>query len=277
MEDRNYRKLIKCYGNLESELLDTKSHIRGLINYLKNGWYIDTLGQTNSWLWLASSIKNVDYDGVLYDSAFTFCEPAREYEKAKQELHSCLLNELTIFLYVYSALESLLNSLELQTCPKNKGKINAAKYFLKQKYSPFYITLPYYAQLVLLMRQLISKSSLNEYEKYFELDSCTDFNGIGLKVLYKIRNALAHGEYGIPEPMEWTTGYTLEPEITRLSIRLALISIQMLIISINDREWGSIELYDEIDYEYIVDELRYLQSLHYKTPEKIDKAQLKLF
>jgi len=210
------------------------------------------------------------------------CRPAYEYEKEKQKLHESLINELTIFLYVYSGFESLLNDFSFPECPSNIGKINAAKFFLKHNYSKNFNSLPLYSDLLSILRRLISKSSLSKYEECFSLDQCTDINGVGLKVIYKIRNKLAHGDFCFPEPGDWSSELPCEPEITKVATRILLLSIQMLMLSRNLGSFEELELYnseiieaDEDGYSFIKEQY-FLQTFHLLISDKND-SQLSLF
>ena len=262
-------------------MIPIKLHLRGIVEYFlaKEPHAFESMV---NWFWMASSINNVDFDGIRYDCAFSMCRPAYEYEKEKQTLHARLVNELTIFLYAYSGFESMLNEFSLKKCPSNKGKINTARFFLQERYSENFNSITLYKNLLSVLRELMRKSSLNKYEKYFSIDKCTDINGVGLKIIYKIRNKLAHGDYNFPEPADWSYKLPFEPEITKVATRILLLSIQMLMISFNIDNFEELELYDSevIDRDergdFTVNELDFLKSFHLEDKEK-DESQLVLF
>lgn len=276
-----YHELIDNVNSLESLMIPIKLHLRGITEYFiaKEPHASESIV---NWLWIASSIDSINFDGIRYDCAYSMCRPAYEYEKEKQKLYVSLINELTIFLYAYSGFESLLNDFSLPKCPINDGKINSAKYFLKENYSKNFNTIPLYSDLLSILRILIRKSSLKKFEKCFSVDDCTDINGIGLKVIYKIRNKLAHGDYHFPEPGDWSYELPCEPEIAKVATRIILLSIQMLLISTNADNFVTLELHNsEIlptdDYgDSIINEFDYLNSLHIKVINQ-DDCQLKIF
>ncbi|MCC7004375.1 hypothetical protein IT397_00425, partial [Candidatus Nomurabacteria bacterium] len=208
-----YKNLLDGFEKVESGLIPLKKHIRGIAEYFQSKGYEEVA----NWFWMSSSINSVEFDGIRYDSAFMMCRPAYEYEVEKQNLHSKLMTELTKFLYVYSGFEALLNTLNLPKCPNSVGKINAAKFFIKQNYTTTFSPLVCYNNTLSQLRNLIKASEMSEFEKYFSLDDCTDVNGVGLKVVYKLRNKLAHGDFAFPEPGDWTFKLPVEPEITYLS------------------------------------------------------------
>ena len=206
------------------------------------------------------------------------CRPAFEYEDAKQELHNEVVNQLTIFLYVYSGFEAILNNSNITPCKKVRGKINAAKYHIKINFSTYNRSLPLYQESISLLLSLIDQkdSDYQTLKKSFSLDSCTDINGVGLKVVYKIRNLFAHGSFSFPEPLGHTYMIPVQPEIIKLSIRILLLSSQMIMIANSNNETRKIELYnseviepsEEIDEEWIVDQFSFLRSFHTVKPKE---------
>lgn len=278
--EHKYKKLIEEFNQLESDLIPLKAHIKGISEYFESKnypFYMDIA----DWFLMSSSINSVNFNRVRYDSAFTMCEPAYEYEIEKQNLHSKLMNELTKFLFVYSGFEALLNELALGSCPHNRGKINAAKFYIKDIYSTNYQSLKFYTKILSLQRKLISESTLKEHESHFSTDACTDINGVGLKVVYKLRNKLAHGDYIFPEPEDWSSDLPLEPEITQNSTRLILLSIQMIMLAIHKNDFENLFLYESevIDSseenEWMVNEFSFLNSFHIKSKHK-NEMQLEL-
>jgi hypothetical protein len=177
-----------------------------------------------------------------------------------------------------------LNELEIADCPAKKGKINAAKFYIKESYSNNFSSIAYYKDLLSNLRLLIRHSALYQFEKDFSLDSCTDFNGLALKIIYIIRNKLAHGDYNFPEPTDWYSHLPLEPEISRISTRLIIITMQMIMIAQNN---GSFENLDFHDSEILqknedgiseINELDYLKCLHViNKAQNRNKSQLDLF
>lgn len=266
--EEDYKILVEKVNSLESLMIPIKLHLRGITDYFlaKDPHAYDSI---INWFWIASSIDSVDFDGIRYDCAYSVCSPAYEYEEEKQKLHVKLINELTIFLYVYSGFESLLNDFSLPQCPSNNGKINSAKFYLKNNYSKNFNSIPLYSDLLSVLHSLIGKSSLNKYGNNFSFDNCTDINGVGLKVIYKIRNKLAHGDYRFPEPGDWSSELPVEPEITKVATRLLLLSIQMLMLSLNHNNFEKLEfsLSSEVfDFENVgecvVNEFDFLNTFH---------------
>lgn len=279
LDKMKYDSLIDIVTKLESKLIPLNSHIRGIAEYFIALSYPD---EVSNWFWISSSITSVNYDGLRRDCAFQMCRPAYEYEIEKQKLHSQLINDLTIFLYVYNGFESLLNELGLPDHPMFNGKINAAKNYIKKEYSENFPTIQKYQEAVNILQVLISNSSLIDNKEFFVADDCTDYNSIGLKVVYKLRNKLAHGDFIFPEPLEWSFHSPLEPAIIKLSTRILLFSIQMLMLAKNHDSFGDIELHESevffnenFDDFLVINEATLLRTLHIPMVLK-DKSQLEL-
>lgn len=278
--EKEYNLLLEKVNSLESVMIPIKLHLRGITEYFlaKEPHTYDSIV---NWFWIASSIDSVHFDGIRYDCAYSMCRPAYEYEEEKQKLHVKLINELTIFLYVYSGFESLLNDFSLPKYPSSNGKINSAKFFLKENYSKNFNSIPLYSDLLSVLESLIRKSSLNKYEKSFSIDNCTDINGVGLKVIYKIRNKLAHGDYSFPEPGDWSSELPCEPEITKVATRIMLLSIQMLMMSVNRSNFEELEFslsseifeFEDVD-ECAVNEYDFLSTFHMLSKKQSDSQLL---
>jgi len=279
--EAQYKSIIRKVRSVESKLIPIKTHLRGLTDYFREKEPYENLKSAN-WFWVASSINSVDFDGIMYDCAFYMCSPAFEYEEAKQRLYTKLIDEVTRFLYVYSGFEALVNELELSNCPSKKGKVNSASNFIKDSYSKDFNSIPYYNELLRLLRILIQNSALQQFERKFTLDECTDLNGLALKIVYVIRNKLLHGDFDFPEPSEWSLRLPLEPEISQISSRLILITIQMILIAQNASNFDNLVFHDseilqnDEDGYSEIHELEYLQNLHILQKPK-RSSQLELF
>ena len=272
-----YAKLLEQKEIAEVELIPLRQHIRAMAEYFTFWGYHDVA----NWFWIASSIVKVDYDGIRYDAAFSYCEPAYEYEFEKQKMHSNLINELTVFLYVYSGFEALLSNMALDECPCLKGKINAPKYFLKKEYETVFSLLPKYKNILVTLKDFVKRSSLRDIDVVFGLDNCTGLSGLGIKAVYKLRNKLAHGDYSFPEPLDWSGEIPLEPEIANLSTRVVLMTIQMLFLAQDKGNFKTLQLYEsEVitagdEGEWEIDEFSFLWGIHLDTIDR-DKMQLEL-
>lgn len=69
--------------------------------------------------------------------------------------------------------------------------------------------------------------------KLFSLSKCNSKSGIGLSIIYKIRNDFAHGDFLFPSPDKYDNQNILENDIYLISSQIILLSMQMMIIAEN--------------------------------------------
>lgn len=113
-------------------------------------------------------------------------------------------------------------------------------------------------------------------EDRFKLRPFVNLSGVGLQVVYKVRNSFAHGSLRFSEPEEWNIFKPIDDEIVNLATRIVLLSIQMILLTYFDDEnieitsWNFWEIKKET---YLCD---FLRILHLKT-EPISENQYSLF
>ena len=268
-----YKKLTTLNDELENEYNPIGMHSKGLSEYLisKSRDY-ENLSQ---WFHIANGIKDLDYDGINYDSGFFMCRPAYEYESERQKLFHRLVKEITLFSYVYSGLEAIISELQIRKCPKNPGKINAACFLISQKLSIMDCKLKLYFETIYLAEQMFIETFDKNFNLKKELENkCVNWNGLGLRLLYKVRNMIMHGDFFFPEPFDYTFIPPLQPEIIRLCSRLTLLSTQILLLTQIDVDSnGDIEIYNSTilntdeEGESIINEKDYLMGMHVKRPD----------
>ena len=284
-----YNKLINRKNEIEETLLDLGTHSIAISEYMialeHSEWY--TLIQTSEWFRIANGIKGLNYDGIRYDAAFLYCEPAYEYEIAKQELYERLVREISVFNYLYSGLECLISYLELQ---KSKiGKIKSTTLFLKNNLEAWHISIKGYQEiysLCLKMQNVVFNSDSSNTELKIKDDKFTSVHGYGLRLLYMVRNKIVHGDFFFPEPLYYTFSPPLQPEIINLCSRLILFNVQMIFLAERKNEFNSeFKMYDSSIVENIfdfgddldeptIDEKSYLKALHLKPPYRCEGQML---
>lgn len=269
--EKIYNHFISEKNQLENEFISIGLHSKGVSEYLvAKSRDFENLSQ---WFHIANGIKELEYDGINYDSGFFMCRPAYEYETERQELFQRLVKEITLFSYLYSGLEAVITELNPPKCPKNKGKINAACYLIKNSFADHDSKLKLYSETVSLTAKMFSATIDKNYNLNAELkNSCVNTNALGLRLLYKVRNMIMHGDFFFPEPLDHSFIPPLQPEIIRLSSRLILISTQIILLTQIDRKSDDeIMIYNSsiIDFEDedpIVNERNYLSGMHTKRP-----------
>jgi len=252
-----YPKTLQKVKELDEKLIPIKEHINLIAEYF-NCKEFSSYSDVANWFSMAWSIKSIEYEDAKYFYEIDPYQVANSYAQHTQKLRTRLLDQITLFLYGYMGFESLINALNLPPCPQMNGKINSVKYFIKIQSSSDYEPLNLYSENLDLLKKLISKSSMNELINVFSADDCTCINGIALKVIYKIRNKLAHGNYEFPISEDLSCHMPLEPEITKVSIRLLLLTIQNIMLLKYKNNYES--LFSEHLEE--PDEYDFLRNLH---------------
>ena len=200
--------------------------------------YTSSTHRTTDWLFIASSIKKVEFDYAHYGHC-TFC--SNDYEYSKSDILTPLMSDVLFFLYVWGALESTIELLNLPKLPKhinlNSNNINKAIYFigtiLQPKEMPFYneiidqtfIEIEQLATTSPIYKSLEKKiiNSQNNTAKKLNMEMA---NILGLIVAKSVRNRLFHGDLMMPEPEEEALNRLLSK-----SNRLLLLSIQQLLLA----------------------------------------------
>ena len=267
-----YRELIERKERLEHELVDIGLHAKGISEYMFTVGY-EHWSNLSQWFHIGHGLKELSYDGITYDNALFMCRPAYEYEVERQELYHRLVREITLFSYLYSGLEGVLSSLKTSPCPTRKGKINAACYYLQASFPKWSAPISHYCSATRLCETLYQHSFDGKYSLANELNECVSIHGLGLRLLYKIRNAIMHGDFFFPEPLEHSVTLPFQPEIINLCSRLVLMTVQMLFIAYrNDNYIEELQIYNssiipEREEEWFPHEKNYLLSLHLKSSD----------
>lgn len=233
-----------------------------------DGWNIE------AWLNVASGIFNVDIDSARYDDCAWLCNPIGEYEDKRSELLSKMVLQLVVFNFIWGSLESLIGLINPPDHPDFKGKINKTCFYLKQNMNQSR-KLPYYSEIVWHFRNILSKLEYyNDYIKEFKHRPHVNEVGVGLYVVYKIRNDLAHGTLVIPNPdmEEDHEKPELDVDLISTCSRIVLLTIQMLLISLFKDTRIKFANYDE-ENEESADIETYLYNLHIETEPEREREQ----
>lgn len=248
---KKYKLLCDKVIVLDNQLRSIKSHVDDLAEYF-NCLNISEFSDTANWFSMAWAIKTIEYEEAKYFYDMDPYQVANGYTQATQKLRTNLMDDITRFLYIYMGLESLLNNLKLKKCPKEKGKIKAATFYIK-KHNHLIPEIPFYQEHIDLLLELVDNSGLRDMKNLFSSEDCNCSRGIGLKVLYKLRNKLSHGNFEFPLDEDLSEHMPLEPQITKLCSRLLLMSTQMIMIVKRNGLYSSlfsphIEISDELDF-----------------------------
>lgn len=239
--------------------------------------HVDKYLHMSDWLTIAAGIKCMDFEWNRYD-LLCYCSSAGEYEDAKGELLANVVKELTVFSYVWGCLETLIDLITPKTEQKRLGKINAICNYLKTKYEPFPVPNEYVELLAELYKYEDQTKDQNKSrsEKHIVLSSKLGISGVGLKMVYRLRNRFAHGALAIPEPSNWMLNQVDHARAINKSSKIILLSIQMILIGYFRDE--------NIVIEYITDpgnfveiQLINLLRIIFSEYDEIDDSQITLF
>lgn len=194
------------------------------------------------WLTIASGVESVKVNTTKHDYDIIYCGSAFDYEEKRSELLSLLTTRLTIFNFVWGSFESVAKVFSLPPLPKHlkRGRgsvVDRTIWFLKQHYGSEFRLAFYDDNLYILRRFLESNEYYSEYCKEFKSHDFADLTGLGLHIIRKIRNDLAHGSAVMPRPDNWgeEAKELLPSEHRHLDIintctRIVLLTIQMLLL-----------------------------------------------
>ncbi len=218
---------------------------------------------------IASGIVNVEFDVIRYDICFGYCNRADEFHGALEKILKKYITELTRFTYVWGALESLIDDINSPPAPA-RGKINSICYYLKNKLPSDEIIRPY-SKLVKRLKHILENTDVKEDDilKRFDGAEYISEHGIGLYVIYKLRNLFVHGSINFPMPDEENRPISMYPEMVHISTRIVLLTIQMIWLAYylesdvqSTRHW---EQYIYKSDEHSIKKI--LHKIHLRNPE----------
>lgn len=191
-------------------------------------------GQTRvgDWLEVASAIQEVNLDLIRLDESFGWCSGADAYQMAKQQILRKHVTHLSVFMFVWGALEAAISEVSPPPHPdkSKQGKINSACHYISQYFSG-QLAIAGYSDAVSEFSQLVSKSeSYIRISEELRLPPHIGVEAFGLFIVYKLRNELAHGSMNFPNPDEEHRPISADPRVIELATRIVLFTIQMLFL-----------------------------------------------
>jgi hypothetical protein len=208
------------------------------------------------WLNIASGIKKIEFDISRFDTSYGYCSNADQWHGAREELLEKYITELTRFSYVWGALESLIDDLNPPSAP-DRGKINAICYYIKNRLE-FSDIINQYTNLLTKLKETLEPTDVREsniLERFQKIPEYISQHGIGLFVIYKLRNQFAHGSISFPIPDEESRPKGNYHKMVLLSTRIVLLSMQMIWIAFYKNSGLKSQLHWEADEdkEYTID------------------------
>jgi len=189
------------------------------------------------WLLLAASISSVEVDSFKHDPGSYLCGAAFEYEDAQAELRKAFVERLTIFGFVWSALEAAIDVINPPPLPGDKGKIRRACRHL-ENYFCTREPVAGLSQEVTRFRLIAQECvGLDAVERRMGSVGDTGASGLGLYLVYVLRNQFAHGSIVFPEPDLDNRPVSPHRDLIECATRIILMQIQMLLVAtLSDRD-----------------------------------------
>jgi hypothetical protein len=168
-----------------------------------------------------------------------------DYENDRSELLTQLATSLTVFSFVWGAFESVAKIMVPPSIPKvcrkdGNDSLVARVAFALRPLKPDGV---YYCGLANVRHRLTIHP---EYSDCISADLCpvTDADaGQGIELVRRIRNKFAHGAAALPQRDDWNGKDSLDNQLVRLSCRLVLLTIQMMLrVYYKDRSFD-VEVY----------------------------------
>lgn len=185
--------------------------------------------EVSDWLTVASSIETVEVNTAKYDRPF-MCDD-HGYGEARDILLRQFVEDFSMFGLVWGALEGMLDHLKLLPRPNRKGKISAACLHLKSEFRSKTTCLGLREELQSFL--LTAQRCLGFDRVWRRYVRGQEFGeaGIGLHVVYELRNQFAHGSVVFPRPDVDNKPTSGHQTLTKHATRIVLLQIQMLLIS----------------------------------------------
>ena len=217
----------------KNQLINLQEHCFELKEFLGQ-WDQVPFFNAMAWLDIAAGVESVKLTIAKHDDTLAYCGTAMAYEDKCSELLSNLITKLTIFNFVWGSFESVAKTL---LGDKKWGIVDKAINFLKQNYISSLPIAGYKDALCDLSALIKDDSTYEVCSDAFKIKVPAELNGLGLNVVRKIRNDLAHGSAHLPRPDDWGEGETNSQSSERRHLklidtctRIVLLTVQMLLL-----------------------------------------------
>ena len=205
-------------------------HCYDLSQIIYRGDMASYYNKAAEWLHIASGIGGIAFDGAKFDDNIGYCGSADEYLFAESDLAQAFVQKLTVFTYIWLAIESLVDEI-VPRLKGDEGKIREAIKFLGKHSTRPYCPDPS-RYLLMNLHDILVDSGVDAYKpvvRRFSTYQTSDGSGLGLHVISKLRNLLAHGVLAFPLPDPENKPQSPLLQVPDLSSRIALLSIQELL------------------------------------------------
>lgn len=219
----------------------------------------------NEWLLLASSIEDIHLDISKYDDTWGLCESAHEYDLVRERVLNKFTKDLTIFSFIWCAIESLVDKLNPPPHPdkSKRGKIRNISYYLNTNLRESSLPAEYINSVSFFKN--LSENFLNQERIKSKLKSNSEgIAGIGLLLVYEFRNSFAHGSMLPAQPNEEHEPTSLQIDLVQTASRICLLTIQLIFLSSYEKLIQDFEqdIYVNGNYEHGFSPLEFAYRLH---------------
>jgi hypothetical protein len=242
----NYDVLLKLqeHSAVLSQVIVGLSEHDSLINHEKER-------NAAEWLDVAAGVCNVEVVTSRFDGCTMYCEPMLEHENARSELITSLVTQLTVFLFIWGAYETVTDIIDPPSIPprlRMKGANSAVDrtiFFLKEE-----TPLQAYLDVLKKLKELLHERL--EYLEFLRLGALPPHmgtSGIGIDFVRKVRNKFAHGAAFLPMPDDWADNSlekgSHDPVLIAISSRVVLFTIQMLLLTYYRNKHFKLEVFKD--------------------------------
>lgn len=218
----------KNMKEIDYHCADLSNLLSGKYETVQNeGWWIPS-----EWLEVASGIIRVDFCVTRFDLTYGYCENAADFMGAREEILTMYTLELTRFMFIWCALESLIEKINPDKVSKEDGIVNNICGYMKIHLGPDDL-IDCYKMLVVDLEEILRNSDVNEQKiiKRFKAKDFVSPHGTGLYVVYKLRNLFVHGGLKFPKPDIENKSYSKYSKMVEISSRIILLSMQMILLA----------------------------------------------
>lgn len=194
-------------------------------------------GDAAAWLNMAAGVSKVEVDTARYDDPVMLCGTAAGYEDARSELYSRLAAELTVFMFVWGAFETVARIVGPPSIPPDQrtnganGLVDRVLFQLRD-----FAQFDEYNQVLQELSLLVSRDpNYTRLARQEPMPPHIGASGAGLDLVRRVRNRFAHGSSNLPMPDSTERGWCGKtsdvPCLISISSRMVLLTMQMLLAS----------------------------------------------
>jgi hypothetical protein len=177
---------------------------------------------------LGAGIVSVKFDRARLDPQFGWCSGADYFELDRDKLHEEIILSISRFLHVWGSLEALLDLIRLSKDHSRSRKIQFACKYLRDRLSSRYVPYNYRTYNRIFDSCIRNNPCFNNTSKKIRNKSEIGEYGMGLHMVYQIRNSIVHGVFEFQQP-PISPFMCSQAEIIDVASRIVLLGIQMIL------------------------------------------------